>query len=79
MTAPIDKLEPVVSEASLLTLVMVEQTIIQGEISSYKTFDGTKSKFESWIVSVVNTAQISGHEILCSFLQDDRITTYFSP
>ena len=44
---------------------MVEQPIIQAAISSIETFDGTKSKFESWIASVGNAAQISGKNILC--------------
>ena len=38
---------------------MVEQPIIQAVTSSVKTFDGTKSKFELWIASVENAAQIS--------------------
>ena len=45
--------------------VMVKQPIIQAVISSVETFDGTKSKIESWIASVENEAQISGKDILC--------------
>ena len=32
-------------------------------ISSMETFDGTKSKFESWIAPMENAAQISGQDI----------------
>ena len=55
---------PKISEATLLTSVMVEKPIIQVVISSVETFDGTKSKFESWIASVENAAQVSGQNIL---------------
>ena len=58
VTAPINQLGPVVSEASPLALVMVEQPIIQVAISSVEMIDGTKSKFESWIASVENATQI---------------------
>ena len=43
---------------------MVEQPIIKAVIFSIGTFNGTKSKSESWIVSVENAAQISGQNIL---------------
>ena len=63
--ASIEQLKPVISEAILLASVMVEQPIIQAVISSIEAFDGTKSKFESWITSVENAAQISGQNFLC--------------
>ena len=50
-TAPIEQVRPVVNEASLLASVLVEQSI-------------TKSKFEPWITSMENAAQISGQGIL---------------
>ena len=37
---------------------MVEQHVIQAVISSVGTFNGTNSKFESWVMSVENAAQI---------------------
>ena len=43
---------------------MLEQPIIQAAVSSVETFNGTKSKFKSKIVSVENAAQISGQNIL---------------
>ena len=55
-TASIEQLSPVVNEASLLALVMVEQPITQEVISSMKTFDGTKCKFQLWIASAENAA-----------------------
>ena len=64
VTAPINQFGPVASEASLLALVMVEQLIIQAAISSVEMFNGTKSKIESWIVSVGNAVQISEYGIL---------------
>ena len=63
-TASIEQLKPVISETSLLASMMVEQPIIQTVISSVETFNDTK-KFESWITSVENAAQISGQNILC--------------
>ena len=63
-TAPINWLEPVVSEATLLGSVMVEQTITQAVTASVEMFDATKSKFESWIASVENAARISKQDIL---------------
>ena len=65
MKAPINQLGPAVSEASLLALVMVEQPIIQAVVSSVEMFGSMKSKFESWIPSVENVAQISKQDILC--------------
>ena len=62
---PIKQLRPVVNEASILASVTVQQPIIQAVISSVEMFDGTKSKFESWIASVENAAQISEQDILC--------------
>ena len=53
----------VISETSLLASMMLEQPIIQAVISSTETFNGTMSKFESWIASVVNAAQILGQNI----------------
>ena len=53
-TTPIEQLRPVVNEASLLASVMVEQPIIQAAVSSVGTFDGTKSKFKSWITLMEN-------------------------
>ena len=50
---------------SLLPSVMVKQPIIQEAISYMEAFNGPKSKFESWIGSVENAAQISGQNILC--------------
>ena len=44
--------------------MMVEQPIIQATISSKETFHGTKSRFDSGKVSVENTAQILGQNIL---------------
>ena len=64
ITAPINLLEPVVSDATILASVIVEQPIIQAVISSVKMFDGTKSKFESWITSGENAAQILKQYIL---------------
>ena len=63
-TASIEQLKPVVNETSLLASAMVEQPIVQTVISLVETFDGTKSKSESWIASVENVAQISGQNIL---------------
>ena len=57
-------MKPVISEPSLLASMKVEQPIIQVVIYSIETFDGTKSKFETWTATVVNAAQISGQNIL---------------
>ena len=57
-TASIEQLKPVFTGTSLLASMMVEQPIIQAAISTVETFDDTKSKFESWIASVENAAQI---------------------
>ena len=65
VTAPINQLEHVVSEATLLASVMVTQPIIQAVISWGETFDCTKSKCESWITSVENAAKILKQDILC--------------
>ena len=43
---------------------MVEQPILLAAISSVGTFDGTKSKFDSCIVSMEDVAHISGQDIL---------------
>ena len=61
----VNQLASLVTEANLLSLVMVEQPIIHAAMSSVEMFDGTKSKFESWIASVENAAQISKQNILC--------------
>ena len=44
--------------------MIVEQSIIQASNSSVDTFYGYKIKFESWITSVENAAQILGQNIL---------------
>ena len=44
--------------------VMAHQAIIQAAISLVETFDGDKNKFEAWITSVENAAQISSQDIL---------------
>ena len=54
----------VVNDASLLTSIMVDQTIIQAAISSVVTFDDNKNIFEAWIPSVENAAQIYDQDIL---------------
>ena len=46
ITVLINWLEPVISEATLLASVMVEQPIIQAAISSVETFDDIKSSFD---------------------------------
>ena len=43
---------------------MVNQLIIQAAIFSVETDDGNKNKFEAWIPSIENAAQISGQDIL---------------
>ena len=62
-TTSTEKLKPVISTTILLVSVMVEQPNIQAVISSIETFDCTKSKFESWKMSVENTAHILGPTI----------------
>ena len=64
MTSAITQLRPVVSKASLLASVVMEQSIIQAAISSVETYDGTKSKSEAWTASVENAAQVSKQSIL---------------
>ena len=64
VTATINQLGPVASEAGLLALVMVEQAIIQAAIPSVETFHGTKHKLKSWTASVENSTQISKQDIL---------------
>ena len=53
-----------VNQASLLASVMMNQTIIQTAISSVKTFDGNKNKFEAWIASVEKVVKLSCKDIL---------------
>ena len=62
---PIHQLGPVVSDGSLLALVLVEQPIIQAAITSVETVNDTKCKFESLIGSVENAAQILKQDVLC--------------
>ena len=60
--------------------MMVEKPIIQAPVSLGEIFDVTKSKFESWTVSVENAAQFSGQNILHkAFLKNGVFTTYLSP
>ena len=47
----LEQVRYVINDASILTLVMADQTIIQAAISSIETFDGNKNKFEVCIVS----------------------------
>ena len=47
-TVPFTQTRGILYEGSLLSSAMIEQTIIQAALSSIKTFDGTKSKFEAW-------------------------------
>ena len=54
----------VVNNVNMLMIVMSDQDIIQVAISSVETFDGNKTKFEAWITSAENTAQISGQDML---------------
>ena len=61
---PVEQVKYMVNEASLLVSVMVDQPIIWAAMSSIETFDGNKNKFETWIASVENVAQISGQDIL---------------
>ena len=49
----------------LLSSLIIEKTIIQAALSSIKTFDGTKNKFEGWTESAENGAQISCQDTLC--------------
>ena len=57
-------LKPIPIETRLLTSVVVEQPNIQAAISPVETFNGNKSKFEFWITSVENAAQILGQKML---------------
>ena len=52
------------NDVNMLTTIMADQAIIQAAISLVETFDGNKNKFEAWITSVENAAQISGQDIL---------------
>ena len=52
-------------DGSLLSSIMVEQTIMQAALSSIGMFDGTKSKFETWMESIENAVQISGQNAIC--------------
>ena len=49
---PFRQSKAAVYEGSLLSSVMIEQTIIQAALSSIETSDGTKGKFEAWTESV---------------------------
>ena len=60
----IDKLKPVIRTTSLLASVMVKQPVIQTGISSVETFDGIKSKIESWITYVKNAVHILGQTFI---------------
>ena len=51
-TIPFAEVRGTMYEGSLLSSVMIEQTIIQAALSSIETFDRTKSKFEPWIESI---------------------------
>ena len=53
-----------VNDVNLLTTIMGNHIIIQAAISLVETFDGDKKKFETWIRSVENAAQISGQDII---------------
>ena len=52
-------------EGNLLLSIMIEQTIIQAAIPSTETFNSTKSKYEAWMESIENAAQISGQNAVC--------------
>ena len=60
----LEQMRHTVNDVTLLMTVVVDQAIIQTALSSVETFDGNKSKFEAWIISVENTAQISFQDIL---------------
>ena len=60
----IEQLKPVISKTNLLASVMADQHIFQVAIFSIETFNGTRSRFESWIASVENTAQNPGQNVL---------------
>ena len=53
-----------VNEGSLLSSMMIEQTIIQAVLSGRETIDGTKSKFEVWVESIENAVPISGQNTM---------------
>ena len=61
---PVEQTRYAVNEASLLVTVMVDQPIIYTAIFSVETFDGNKNRFEVWIVSAENAAQIYSQDIL---------------
>ena len=77
-TASIEQLRPVIHETSLLTTVLVEQSIIQAVISSIKTSDGMKSRLESWIALVgkCSTNFRIKHPVY-SIFKNGKITPYF--
>ena len=54
-----------VYEGNLLSSIMIKQTIIQAALSLIETFNVTKSKFEAWMESIENVAQISGQHEIC--------------
>ena len=47
---------------------MIEQTILQKALASIETLDGRKSKFEAWMESIKNAAQISGQNAICKVI-----------
>ena len=63
-TGHLEQARYMINNVNLLIIVMADQAIIQAALSSVKTFDGDIYKFEAWITSVENAAQISGQDIL---------------
>ena len=55
-TIPSAQARSTIYEGSLLSSVMIEQTIIQAALSSTETSEGTKSKSEAWPESIENAA-----------------------
>ena len=55
----------IVSDHNSLLSIMIEQKIIQTALTSIETFDGTKSKFETWTEAIENAAQISDQNVIC--------------
>ena len=59
---PLSQTRGIIYEGSLLSFVIMEQTIIWAALSSVETFDSTKSKFKCWTESIENAAQVFGQD-----------------
>ena len=63
-TTHLEQVTYMMNDVNMLTVVMTDQALIQASVSLVETFDGNKNKYQAWITSVENAAQISSQHIM---------------